>query len=111
MSKPEIRRGLRGVCRIPHAGLVHYVGGLTSPDKVEEFIERLADGQGLEDGSPMLALREQVRQHSAAGRKLKSEQALALIVKAWLAFEDDRSVHKLQWRKGHDRFLKFKGSL
>lgn len=86
---------------IPRSVLValHFMLGRRSSQKTETFFHALLEGTNLEKGSPILALRnrlfldQQQGQKSAANRK----KFVALIIKAFKAFEVGRKIERLSY--------------
>lgn len=68
----------------------------------EFFFARLVDGAGLEAGSPILALRRRAIEAARQDRRaaLPTEEAVALIIKAWNAFRAGESLQVLAWKRG-----------
>lgn len=62
------------------------------PRKSTEFFNRFLSGEGLESGSPILALRNRLANDS----KLNRLERLALIVQAWNAYVEDRVMTRMQ---------------
>lgn len=67
------------------------------------FFQRLHDGVGLEETSPILALRNTAQAHRG-GRgyhtDLPADVACALVIKAWNAYREGHELTKLNWRRG-----------
>lgn len=76
--------------------VVCYIGSLTRPQAAEDFLQMLADGSGLEKGSPALALRERLQQDRAASSKLPASYVAQLVIHAYNAFVrgDSRAILK-----------------
>lgn len=67
------------------------------------FWERVLDGQGLQSGDPVFALREYlIREGKGKGTRprVRVEVAAALIVKAWNAYRDGRQIKLLHFKPG-----------
>lgn len=107
VDTPEMRDGLRGIAKLHHAALVHYMGSKTSPEKVVPFLTELASGENLQAGSPVLALRKQMI-NQVVGHRMPATQTLALLIRAWNAYEDGRNISKVQWRKSREEFPRFR---
>lgn len=56
------------------------------PDAVPPFVDRLIDGVGLDEGSPILALRSWCMNSVAMRRTRSRQEALIAITKAWNAY-------------------------
>lgn len=66
----------------------------------EHFFRHLNSGAALEDGSPILALRNRLMARPTLGRSLPSDERAALTFKAWNLFRRGESVKVVSWRKG-----------
>jgi hypothetical protein len=73
-------------------------------EDVEEFYDKLASGEALPPGSPILAFRKQVLglQNQATTNRRRGSQVnqLALLFKTWNAWRDGTTVAVLAWRGG-----------
>lgn len=70
-------------------------------DDSEFFFQRLADGVGLEEGSPILALRNFFFKWKERNRtSIPTEFAIAIIIKAWNAYRRGDTAKILNWRAG-----------
>lgn len=70
-------------------------------DAAEVFFDRLLDGVGLEEGSPILAMRrwlERQNAQQAGGVRYTSTMLHALLIKAWNAYVRGDHVAQLSWR-------------
>jgi hypothetical protein len=70
-------------------------------DAAETFFDRLLDGIGLEEGSPILAMRrwlERQNANQAGGVRYTSTMLHALLIKAWNAYVRGDHVSQLSWR-------------
>lgn len=70
-------------------------------DAADVFFEKLGSGVGLDEGSPILALRQWlIRQsgNTVAGSRANSVMTLAIMVKAWNAYREGRHVEVITWR-------------
>lgn len=67
------------------------------------FFDRLADGAGLDAGSPILALRN-LLERAVAGKdrrsSLPTDFALAVVIKAWNSYRRGEEVQYLRFRAG-----------
>lgn len=63
------------------------------------FFARLADGLGMREGDPILALRARLSQNATSAAKLPRLDIAALIIKAWNLRRSDRRIEAgLAWR-------------
>jgi hypothetical protein len=67
----------------------------------EEFFNGLVTGAGLEDGSPILTVREAISRAKRDGYLHRSTE-LYYLVRAWNAWRADASLSKIQLPKGGD---------
>ena len=70
-----------------HAAFVRYV--VPDSPKLDEFLERLADGACLEAAHPVLTIRQWFLRH---GRRVPDAQAIEALLRAWCAFRDGRNL-------------------
>lgn len=67
------------------------------------FFDRLGDGAGLPEGSPILALRNYLGRAlaNATGReRLPGDLAVAIMIKAWNAYREGEMIKILSYRRG-----------
>lgn len=92
-------------------GSLHYLfSHANGRERADFFFERLATGVGLEEGSPILALRERLLDNATkTGAKLPQRNKLALTIKAFNAYIDGRTLKWIRWgsRTGSNRREKF----
>jgi hypothetical protein len=83
-------RELRGKRTVPQSigAFVHYMGGRTSPEKADEFVDQIISEAGLERGGPVHTLLARVRDHRAARRTPDRIVVCWLTATAWRSFED-----------------------
>lgn len=67
---------------------------LIDPDDCEEFISSLSSGAGLDEGSPILTLREKLNRINTAKTMASDRDIIALYVTAWNAWRSGRKMHK-----------------
>lgn len=81
-------------------GMLYYIFSGIDVDDTEYFFEKLASGEGLESGSPILALRNALI--SMAGeRGAKNRHYLAAIfIKAWNKYRVGEPIFQLKFRSG-----------
>jgi hypothetical protein len=93
----SFKKDLAGLVPVSHVSFLFYIVREKHPAKAEEFIEKLSSGDSLQRGSPILLLRERMR--ALVGRKHELDKAhkLVLLIKAWKAFIQGRSVGTLKW--------------
>jgi hypothetical protein len=81
-------------------GLTHWVFEGIDPEDAEFFFDRLNDGVGLDEGSPILALRNWMGRTYSMRPRPNPEVQIAFMIKAWNAFRDGDPVRVLSWRRG-----------
>lgn len=69
-------------------------------EAADEFFCRLADGIGLPAGSPILALRNRLRQIKKNRTRVEPEVFLSLVIRAWNAWRAGRSLSNLPTHTG-----------
>lgn len=62
------------------------------PVKAADFMQRFADGVGLNDGHPVLALRNGLVRSQASKSVLTARALSAMVVKAWNAYLEDKPM-------------------
>lgn len=61
------------------------------------FADLLIEGTGMKKGDPVFLLRERLRDEMRSKAKLNGVAVAALVVKAWVAWNEGRSVTCLKW--------------
>jgi hypothetical protein len=67
----------------------------TAREKMEKFLGSLETGEGLEGSSPVYVLRERLLREKDKQARLRTEYILALVIKAWNAYINNRPLLKL----------------
>lgn len=70
------------------------------------FFDSLKTGADLPDGHPILTLRQRLLREVQQSRKLGTEGVLALVIKAWNAWRQDKSIYQLRWKSLDEPFPK-----
>ena len=111
-NKDDIVAANRLAQRIAHAvgagsrqsfGLCHWLFSMIDAEDAEFFWERVIDGQGLESGDPIYALRELLRREAmlpASRDKMRADVVIALVIKAWNAYRDGEAITLLRFKVG-----------
>jgi hypothetical protein len=83
----------------PHAlcGFFHYIFNQIDPDMCKHFFDGLASGANLPDGSPVLALRNQLMNLRNRENVKTREERIAIFVKAWNHLRAGKSVKQIKW--------------
>ena len=110
---PDLREAVKVAGRIRKrlpingtaAALCWYIITRKHPEDSGEFFDALASGVGLEDGDPVLLLRDRIIANNTAKMKMTAEEVAALTIKAWNYWRVGRKVHQLAWRpRGGETF-------
>ena len=102
---PKIRESLKHVMAIREimgagiAAALHCTFSSKNEGLADEFFDRLIDGVQLAEQSPVRHLRERLLRTRASHRvRLAEAERVAITIKAWNAFREDRPVQLLLWR-------------
>jgi hypothetical protein len=76
---------------------LHYLLGLVDAAKADQFMQRLSTGVGLEQGNPILQLREILFHNLTARDKFSKRTIAALVIKAFNLWYEDKSVTRLRF--------------
>lgn len=97
-------RSARGIrCAASTLGLAYFLFAQKSPAKAAEFFEGLRTGVGLEEGSPILALRNRLSVDGSTRLATESAEVLAWFIKAWNAWRAGKSMRILR-HKSNDKW-------
>jgi hypothetical protein len=100
----KIRRGRSQEAYSSITAAVLFLGSKTYPQEAEQFAHQFKHGDNLAIGSPVLAVRNRL----FADKKLNKTERMGLIVLAWNAFVEGRTLMKSQLPTG-DAFPTIKG--
>lgn len=84
-------------------GLCHWLFSMIDTEDAEFFWDRLVDGQGLEAGDPIYALRELLRREAmlpGTRDRMRADVVIALVIKAWNAYRDGEQISLLRFKVG-----------
>ncbi len=102
---PSIRDSIKKVATIRDmmgggvAAALHRRFSRKDSVKADEFFARLIDGIQLAEQSPVRHLRERlIRMRSSQRVRLGEAEKVALSIKAWNAYREDRTIQLLTWR-------------
>lgn len=96
----RVSRHTRGVTA-QAMSLCAFLFHLIDPEDAQFFWNRVIDGEGLEKGSPILALRRFFDRESRSNREnVRTDIAAAITIKAWNAYREGRSVDLLTFKVG-----------
>lgn len=79
---------------------MYHIVSVHSKERADQFFHALATGEALSSTSPVYLLRERMLRDKGSKAKLPNREALALLVKAWNAFLEDRTLKVLRWTDG-----------
>lgn len=111
-NKEDIIDATRHGKRVQHAmgagsnqafALCYWLFATKDAEDAEFFWDRLIDGQGLELGNPIYALRELLRREAnlpSTRDKMRADVVIALTIKAWNAFRQAESIQLLRFKPG-----------
>lgn len=104
-AHPDIRLSLRHVAAIRDimgsgiAAALHRSFAEVDPVRADEFFDRLIDGVQLAENSPIRRLRERLIKARTANRvRLPEAERMAISIKAWNAYREERPMQLLLWR-------------
>lgn len=83
--------------------LCYWLFSMIDAEDCEFFWDRLLDGQGLELGDPIYALREMLRREALKAETrstFRADIAVALIIKAWNAYRAGEQITLLRYKVG-----------
>lgn len=85
-------------------GMFHMLAGRVDADDRDFFLEKLASGENLSAGDPILVLRNRLidMQNEFKLRKVKvsPEVSLAFFIKAWNSYRDGTTMQRLLYKRG-----------
>lgn len=67
-------------------------------ERSDEFFAKLAKPADLSEDNPVFILSERLSANMRAKARLRDQEVMALLFKAWVAWRDDRPVRTLRWR-------------
>lgn len=88
------------------AALAVFLTGRISPEDCDFFWRKLREGTDLDEGDPILVLRNTLLANAAQGPsrgRYTAPMLLALIIKAWNAYRAGERINQLRWRAGGSR--------
>lgn len=82
------------------AGFAYLMFYAIEPSDAERFMSALSSGVGLDNGSPILALRRKFIRDAATGGPVNANEQLAYMIVGWNLWRENKSVTKIQGPKG-----------
>lgn len=108
-ANPSLAENVRlaGACRdlIPNAqgaALLTAASASGDGESCREFIGLVATGEMLQAGMPAYELRKRLIFNKDSRAKLPAHVVFALVLKAFIAHRDGRTIHNLRWRDGEE---------
>lgn len=89
------RRGVGSIGGLPLLAFIHLLLAEKNFPLATDFIDRLVSGSELTDKSPILVCRQRL----ATDRRLRREERMELILRAWNAWRENRQVASLPLHK------------
>lgn len=90
-------------CAASTLGLAYLIFARINPVMANEFFRKLRTGVGLEEGDPVLVLRERLAREGSTRLATESDEVLAWFIIAWNATRKGRTIRILRHKQG-DRF-------
>lgn len=84
-------------------GLCYWLFSMIDAEDADFFWDRVVDGQALESGDPIYALREMLRREamtSSTRDRMRADVVIALTIKAWNAYRQGESIQLLRFKVG-----------
>ena len=105
---PDLRESLVQGDRARHrfrispsvATFVHYLFSRVDREDADDFFEKLVQGTGIDEGSPILALRRALERDTLRHQRRQTVERAAFFVKAWNAYRQGYPITLLKWSPG-----------
>jgi hypothetical protein len=78
---------------------LYYIFNQLDEEDTTDFFERLTSGKNLDEGNPILVLRNTVLEHGPIHSTDRMRLA-ALMIKAWNFYRSGIEVQRLRWKGG-----------
>jgi hypothetical protein len=104
-AHPEIRRSAEIAERVHRSfkplsvsvlGTSHFLLHQVSPEDTPWFFGAIERGAGLDEGNPVLTLRERIRNDKDTGVQVNDVRAIGYVVRAWNAHREGRKLTRMQ---------------
>jgi hypothetical protein len=101
-DNPAIREACIEAKKVRHlvsqavAGFVFWATSQKDSAQTLEFFEKLATGENLLQGDPILALRERLIKNKTSIGKMRQRELVILMLKAWNAHREKRKIRHIQ---------------
>lgn len=97
-------RSARGIrCAASTVGLAYLLCARKSQADADAFFDKLRTGAGLDEGHPVLVLRNKLATDGSTRLRTETGEALAWFIRAWNAYRAGKSIRILR-QKTNDRF-------
>lgn len=94
-------RNAKGIrCAASTLGLAYYLFAEINRDMADMFFQQLRTGAGLEEGSPILVLRNRLSLDGSTRLSTESPEVVAWFIKAWNAWRDGKQMKILRHKAG-----------
>jgi len=103
MEHPGLGRSAKAAAQTIHilqpsvGTFCHFIFSEIDADDADLFFEGVRSGAGLPMYDPILALREKMIQDKGSAAKLQQHYRIALTIKAWNAWRENKKVRLLRW--------------
>lgn len=110
-----IKDSVEFICGLPNryvlsysiAAFCHYLFSKTDSEKATDFFNGLYQGNNLQEGSPILVLRNKLTEDRASQRKYRKIFLIAFVFKAWKLYLKNESAKYIRWNPYGDSPEKF----
>lgn len=100
----SLHREIGNLLPLSMVGAVHFLGSVRHPDAANRFIRALATGENCKAGDPVLAFRKRVTDFAVSKLKPKRSVLFALLVKAWIAYRDNKTVRRISFDSTREEY-------
>lgn len=100
----RLRKGLMKLVPPSYPAFLYYVAAETQPFRALDFVEKLASGEGLKRGDGLLLFRQRMTELIGDKHAVRPNHKLALLVKAWNAYVQDKPIGTLKWNSEVELF-------
>lgn len=105
----KLSKDYRGMISSSSLGLLHYLAAGYNRTKADQFIEAVATGEQIKKTNPAYAYRARLLDNAKALKKLQSRELLAMGIKAWNAFIQNKPIRNLKF-SSNESFPTFCGN-
>jgi len=105
------RNGIVKLIPMSQAAFIHYAAATRHPAEAEDFLDKLATGAGLKRDDAILKFRDRMRELAGKKHKLLALEKLALLIKTWNFYVNQKSPGCLKWNRDLELFPKLNGGV